>query len=95
MSVALKVLTSMRACSGDVCHETRLAARVSEDTPGFRSRADVDRAQDLDCAVSKQRVCVTDTHGLRGGADVNRAQDLDGAVCTQCMCVRRYTWFEG
>ena len=56
------------------------------DTHGLRGGADVNRAQDLDCAVSMQRMRVTDTHGLRGGADVNRARDLDRvSACSVCV----------
>ena len=85
MSIVLKTSTALPARS----------ACVSEDTPGLRGRANVDRAQDLDGAASMQRMCVSeDTPGSRGGADVDCAQDLDGAASTQRMCVRRHTWFE-
>ena len=47
---------------------------VSQDTPGLRGRADVNRAQDLDGAASMQRMCVSqDTPGLRGRADQSRS----------------------
>ena len=48
MSVALQ--TSNTASMQCMC--------VSPDTPDFRGRADVDRAQDLDGAVCAQRMCV-------------------------------------
>ena len=96
MSIALKTSTALRACG----------ACVSQDTPGLRGRANVDRAQDLDGAASMRRVCVTrhacgagsiqrmcvsqDTPGLRGRADVDRVQDLDGAASIRRVCVTRH-----
>ena len=47
------------------------------DTHGLRGGADVDRAQDLNGAVSMRRVCTTVTHDSQREADVNRAQCLD------------------
>ena len=80
MSIVLKTSTALRV----------YGACVSQDTPGLRGRADVDRAQNLDGAASMRRVFVTrhtggaaimqrmcvsqDTPGLRGRADVDRVQ---------------------
>ena len=68
MSIALKTSTALRVCG----------ACVSQDTPGLRGRADVDRAQDLDGAASMRRVCVT--------------RHTCGAAGMRRMCVTGHTW---
>ena len=58
MSIVLKTSTALPAQS----------ACVSEDTPGLRGRADVDRGQDLNGAASMQRMRVSeDTPASRPG----------------------------
>ena len=85
MSIALETPTALPARS----------ACASEDTPGWRGRADVNRVRDLDGVTSMQRRCVSrDTPDSRGRADVNPARGLDGAASTQRMCVRRHTLLE-
>ena len=49
MSIVLKTSTALRV----------YGACVSQDTPGLRGRADVDRAQDLDGTASMRRMCVS------------------------------------
>ena len=87
MSVALKVLTSMRACSGDVCHETRLAARVCQKTHLDSEVEPMSIALKTSTALSANSVCVSQTHMASEVEPMSVALKTSTALSACSVCV--------